>query len=1077
MNNLFPFRPTSGRALRPHRLRLRRVFSAGLGLLLVGGLPAAAAPTQQAHFKQIGGLATGNYANKVQVEGDLAYVADGLDGLKVVNVSNPAGPMVVGAFATGGDARDLSIVGTRAYVATGEAGLQVIDVSNPAAPSRVGTFDTSGIAYAVQVVGNLAYVADGLAGLQIIDVGDGANPVRLGGFNTSGEAVGVQVAGNVAYVADGASGLQLIDVTAPATPSRLGGNNTPDYAKAVQVVGNLAYVADGFTGFQVLDLSNQLSPSRVSTTSQSGGRAYGINVVGDRAYVADLNLGLLVYDVSVPASPVLLGQVGTGTEGYTTQVVGNRVYLANGVLGLQIFEVQVGLTQEVNVTGIAPGPLALNTPHAFGTTASSGLPVTVSVRGPAVVHNGTLTVTNFGLVTLVLEQVGNDQYLPVRAEVRFNVPVVRASRLGGISAPTFAQSVKVVGHLAYLATGQSLRVIDVSTPANPVEVGSLASAGWAEALEVVGNLVYVAAGESGLEVIDVSNPASPTRLGGFDTTGAARDVRVLGNLAFVADAAGGLIILDVSNPAVPVMVGSFDTPDWAVAVQVVGNRAYVVDDSNGLVVLDISNPAQPTRLGGFDTPGLASNVQVVGTLAYVSSGSSGVHVVDVSDPARPTLLRSVRPTGNSRELQVVGHLGYLAGEFSGLQVMDLSDPANPASLGGFDTTGSANGVLVLGNVVYVADGSAGLQIIDLRVGQPQSLAWELPAQLPFTGQPLVLAAATTSGLPLTFSVVDGPGTIQGDQLTVTGPGRVRLRAQQAGDADYAPDAVERVIIVGLPRMAALLSGPSPEVFWAAGLDGLWLEGRESLGAETPWQRVMLPWLSGNGQVRVSVESSPFRFFRLQGASGLAEPLELTGWNRDVVLENRTGTKASPLDSFGAVWFESGLGGHADGFPTNRQIVSQLDAGVIFELQPYASSNVLWLNGAKRTNSLTLAAPAAYRKLHVLAHSAGGGGNGSLKVHFADGTASAAVPFFAPDWWDGSPNIPTRRPAIQGLGRSLTAFAFNYEPVPPGFSLHQTDIDLGADAGKVIARLEFVKGNTPEVTAIFAVSGIAVPPAP
>jgi hypothetical protein len=53
--------------------------------------------------------------------------------------------------------------------------------------------------------------------------------------------------------------------------------------------------------------------------------------------------------------------------------------------------------------------------------------------------------------------------------------------------------------------------------------------------------------------------------------------------------------------------------------------------------------------------------------------------------------------------------------------------------------------------------------------------------------------------------------------------------------------------------------------------------------------------------------------------------------------------------------------------------------------------------------------------------------------------------------------------------------FTYEPVPPGFSLHQTDIDLGTDAGKVITRLEFVKGSAPEVTCILAVSGIATAP--
>jgi len=40
-------------------------------------------------------------------------------------------------------------------------------------------------------------------------------------------------------------------------------------------------------------------------------------------------------------------------------------------------------------------------------------------------------------------------------------------------------------------------------------------------------------------------------------------------------------------------------------------------------------------------------------------------------------------------------------------------------------------------------------------------------------------------LPVTFSVVSGPGTISGNILTITGVGTVEVAADQSGNADYA----------------------------------------------------------------------------------------------------------------------------------------------------------------------------------------------------------------------------------------------------------------------------------------------------
>ncbi|MCP3980564.1 MAG: hypothetical protein GY716_14775, partial [bacterium] len=71
------------------------------------------------------------FAHNVDVAGDLAYVAAGGAGIRVVDVSDRTAPQIAGALDTPGDAQDIKLIGEVAYVADGGSGLAVIDVSDP----------------------------------------------------------------------------------------------------------------------------------------------------------------------------------------------------------------------------------------------------------------------------------------------------------------------------------------------------------------------------------------------------------------------------------------------------------------------------------------------------------------------------------------------------------------------------------------------------------------------------------------------------------------------------------------------------------------------------------------------------------------------------------------------------------------------------------------------------------------------------------------------------------------------------------------------------------------------------------
>jgi hypothetical protein len=65
-----------------------------------------------------------------------------------------------------------------------------------------------------------------------------------------------------------------------------------------------------------------------------------------------------------------------------------------------------------------------------------------------------------------------------------------------------------------------------------------------------------------------------------------------------------------------------------------------------------------------------------------------------------------------------------------------------------------------------------------------------------TDNPFILSGTTSSGLPITYSVVSGPATIVDSTVTLTGTGGiVELKAEQLGDATYYPASLSQTFEV------------------------------------------------------------------------------------------------------------------------------------------------------------------------------------------------------------------------------------------------------------------------------------------
>ena len=208
--------------------------------------------------------------SRVAVKGDYAYAASG-SGMQIFDISDPTKPVVVGFMDTDGlSTNDVALRGTYAYMADGTYfqanGLKVIDVSNPALPFQVGKSSVGMTMWRVALSGDYAYVSDNnpISGLFAININPssasflahyGFCKTNSGGSNGS---YGVAAFGTWAYVADSTAttgGLSLVDISAPTALANASFKSTLTLTGAQDVVlsGRYAYVCDS-GGLRVIRL-------------------------------------------------------------------------------------------------------------------------------------------------------------------------------------------------------------------------------------------------------------------------------------------------------------------------------------------------------------------------------------------------------------------------------------------------------------------------------------------------------------------------------------------------------------------------------------------------------------------------------------------------------------------------------------------------------------------------------------------------------------------------------------------------------------------------------------------------------
>lgn len=292
-------------------------------------------------LQYLGGNASPNDAYDVALSGGYAYVADGVNGLRVFNLETPSAPRLIATLATSGDARGVTIVGDTAYVSDRLTGLHIVDISTPGLPTLLGRCEME--AYNCAVSGNYAYVAAGEAMLSVVSIADPSAPVLAGAYNNTFRfAYDVAVYGSYVYLAmDGYVGrLSIANPTAPSGYlgyAVYGASGTKSELGSIVISDGRVCVSQQNYGFSVYDL-NLAFQSRVEV----GGGGFGITVFDDLIFLADGGNGLQIYDGSDVNSIVEYDSY-ENIYAYQLAVADGHAYVVGRNTGLYVFRVSADL--------------------------------------------------------------------------------------------------------------------------------------------------------------------------------------------------------------------------------------------------------------------------------------------------------------------------------------------------------------------------------------------------------------------------------------------------------------------------------------------------------------------------------------------------------------------------------------------------------------------------------------------------------------------------------------------------------------------------------------------------------------
>ena len=295
-----------------------------------------------------------------------AYVTDGL-GLNVLDITNPSSPSLVGFVQTPGISTRIALSSNEqyAFVADGREGIAVIDLTSPASPVLLFHFGNDGtpiLDVKLSYDGNYGFATRGSGDLFVFNTSE--PQMHSGGlsvltsFFIGYNGLGIDLVGDYLYIAHGRqedSVITVINITNPINPSIVSSGlygmerelSFLPFTSAVLVSNDGQHLYTAHNYLSAFDLSEPSDPSltNISWLPHSAGVPTAWNLTmsndGQTLFVAGKRPGVCIYDLSVPSHPEFISslELSSPVIDLATSVNGNHLFAATGSSFLDVLDI------------------------------------------------------------------------------------------------------------------------------------------------------------------------------------------------------------------------------------------------------------------------------------------------------------------------------------------------------------------------------------------------------------------------------------------------------------------------------------------------------------------------------------------------------------------------------------------------------------------------------------------------------------------------------------------------------------------------------------------------------------------
>ncbi|QTA83816.1 LVIVD repeat-containing protein [Desulfonema limicola] len=411
-------------------------------------------------------------------------------------------------------------------------------------------------------------------------------------------------------------------------------------------------------------------------TFATPGYAKDFCIFNKNAYIAAGDTGLQIIDISDPENLQIIGAVDTPGYAQSIDVEDGKAYIADGDSGLQIIDISNARIPQIIKTISIPGPAELV--QIVGNKAYVGHDYSESQASGIVI----IDISNLEIPRIV----------------------------GAI--PGYARGFKILEdiiYVSYMGTGNiggDFKIIDISTPDNPQNIGYIHIQTKTYGISVLDEIAYVTAYENGLQIIDVSDPENPNIINSVAIPGNSMNVTIVNNSAYVSSTAG-IQVVDLMNLDTPKLIGVYGMKNTAEKIFVSDQIVYVLEPS-GLQLINKDRLYAPQVVAQVHMLETAKSLTVLNDKVYVDSyvvgHESKFHTIDISDIQHPEIISSIDTSYHDRSgFGIKNEIVYIASGFYGIQIIDISNPEFPKNIDSIKDTVQYD-VMIENNKLYAIGG-------------------------------------------------------------------------------------------------------------------------------------------------------------------------------------------------------------------------------------------------------------------------------------------------------------------------------------------------------------------------------------